>query len=151
MSSEHIFFIQKSLQLAQQAMNNGNHPFGALLVKDSEVLLTAENSVNTDHDPSRHAELNLVQQASLQFSSEILSQCILYTSTEPCAMCAGAIYWVGIPWVVYSCSAEALGDITGGDFVIPCREIFARGKRPVQVTGPILEQESIEIHRQYWH
>ena len=77
-------------------MGNGDHPFGALLVKDGEVVLTAVNTVNTDHDNTRHAELNLVSQAMRQFDADFLADCVLYTSTEPCAMCAGAIYWAGI-------------------------------------------------------
>ncbi len=150
MSPSHEYFIRKCFSLAQRAASSGNHPFGALLVKDGEVLLTAENSIKSDHDITRHAELNLISLATHQFSPKILATSILYTSTEPCAMCAGAIYWSGISQVIFGCSAEALGEITGGEFVIPCRDIFAKGKRPTQVTGPILEAEAIKIHQQFW-
>jgi len=148
--ANHEEFIKNCYRLATSAVQKGNHPFGALLVKDGELILTAENTVNTERDSTRHAELNLVSRAARQFPPEILSQCILYTSTEPCVMCTGAIYWVGIPVIVFGCSAEALGRITNGNFVIPCREILERMKSQIEVIGPILEEEGIEIHKHYW-
>jgi tRNA(Arg) A34 adenosine deaminase TadA len=131
-------------------MQKGNHPFGALLVKDGKVLLMAENTVNSENDCTRHAELNLVSRASQELEPAILSRSILYTSTEPCAMCAGAIYWAGIRTVVYSCSAESIGNIAGGQFVIPCRDIFARAEDQVEVIGPILAEEGAEVHEGFW-
>jgi tRNA(Arg) A34 adenosine deaminase TadA len=143
-------FIREAILLAAQARQHGNHPFGALLVQDGRVILTAENTVNTDHDQTRHAELNLVSTAARQFNSEILANTILYTSTEPCAMCAGAIYWTGIRVVVYGCSAELLGAMADGGLVIPCREIFARGSEAVEVIGPILEDDARKVHEDFW-
>jgi len=102
MSVSHEYFIRESINLSRLAVKHGNHPFGALLVKDGEILLTAENSVESDHDCTCHAELNLISQATRQYSAESLAGCALYTSTEPCAMCAGAIFWAGIPLVVYA-------------------------------------------------
>jgi tRNA(Arg) A34 adenosine deaminase TadA len=149
-TSSHESFIRQTYTLARQAMQRGDHPFGALLVHQGEVVLTAKNSVNSQQDLTRHAELNLVSQSGRQFRDEFLSQCTLYTSTEPCVMCAGAIYWTGIRRVVYGCSAAALGRVTGGQLLIPCRRIFEQGKQPTQVIGPILEEEGFEIHRQFW-
>lgn len=143
-------YMKQAIELAKKAMANGDHPFGALLVKDGQVVLTAVNTVNSEHDITRHAELNLVSQASRQFPHEFLADCTLVTSTEPCAMCAGAIYWSGIRHVVFGCSEAALGQIAGGDFLIPCKEIFARGADPVTVVGPVLEKEATAVHAQYW-
>ena len=146
----HQKFIRECLRLAEQAVHHGNHPFGALLLKDGVVLLTAENTVNSEQDRVGHAELNLIRRASRQLGPEVMAGSTLYTSTEPCPMCAGAIYWAGISTVVFSCSAEALGRITGGEFIIPCREIFARGRRRIEVIGPILEEDSLKIHQGFW-
>jgi tRNA(Arg) A34 adenosine deaminase TadA len=146
----HEKFIKKTYDLAISAQEKGNHPFGALLVIDNQIVLTAENTVNTDHDVTRHAELNLVSKASQQLDEEELSKAVLYTSTEPCAMCTGAIFWAGISHIVYGCSAEALGNIAGGSFVVPCRELLKYGKREVTVTGPILQELGAEIHRNFW-
>lgn len=143
-------FMRQAIALAEQAVDHGNHPFGALLVKDGAVLLTAENSVHTEHDATRHAEMNLVSAATRQFDLETLAASVLYTSTEPCAMCAGAIMWGGIGTVVYGCSAETLGAYTGGTFVVPARDLYARALRRVTVIGPVLEAEASAIHRTYW-
>ncbi len=142
--------MRQAIALAKKAVANGDHPFGALLVKDGAVVLTAVNTVNTDHDVTRHAELNLVSQAARQFAPEFLAECTLVTSTEPCAMCAGAIYWSGISRVVFGCAAATLGQVAGDEFLIPCEEIFARGTRPITVIGPVLEEEGTAVHQQYW-
>jgi tRNA(Arg) A34 adenosine deaminase TadA len=146
----HEFFIRKCYELARSAAARGNHPFGALLAKDGRVVLTAENSVHTDRDCTRHAELNLVSQAVRTLDPTVMSGSTLYTSTEPCAMCSGAVYWAGIRTVVYGCSASALGRIAGGSFVIPCRDIFVRAAFPTVVIGPVLEAEGAEIHERFW-
>jgi len=147
---DHERFIQMALELAQRAVAHGNHPFGALLVKDEKIVLTAENTVNTDTDCTRHAELNLVSRASRELDAQTLSQCTLYTSTEPCAMCAGAIYWADIPRVVYACSERILDDIAGGNLRLPCQEVFARGQRSIEVIGPILETQAAQLHKAFW-
>lgn len=146
----HEALIKKSIALAQQARDKGNHPFGALLVKNGEVILTAENTVHSDQDPTRHAELNLVSRASQQFDPQILEGTILYTSTEPCVMCAGAIYWVGVRQVVFGCSNQALGDLAGLGLGLTCRQVFAQGTQSTEVTGPVLEQEALTVHQGYW-
>ena len=143
-------YMRQAIALAEEAVVNGDHPFGALLVKAGVVVLTAVNTIHTNHDITRHAELNLVSQAARLFSPEFLAECTLVTSTEPCAMCAGAIYWAGISRVVYGCAATTLDQVAGGDFLIPCKEIFARGNRPITVIGPVLEEEATAVHQQYW-
>ena len=146
----HKKFIREAIHLAELAVEHGNHPFGALLVQAGQVILTAENTVNTDHDCTRHAELNLVSLASQKFSLEMLRQATLYTSTEPCAMCCGAIYWAGIPTVVFACSNQTLGTIAEGNLAISSPAIFAHGLRPVEVIGPILEEEAVQMHHTFW-
>ena len=147
---EHEELIRRTIELAAAARGKGNHPFGALLVLDGRILLSAENTVNTDHDITCHAELNLVSRATRQLDPAILAQATLYTSTEPCAMCAGAIYWAAIPTVVFGCPAETLGEMAGASFVIPCRDIFGFGTRQVEVIGPILPEEAAAVHVGFW-
>lgn len=146
----HKHYIEKTYKLAQNALNKGNHPFGALLVVKNEIILSTENTVNSDNDITKHAELNLVSHASQLFESSLFNKAILYTSTEPCAMCSGAIFWAGISTVVYGCSAKKLGEIAGGSFVIPCKDVFQYGDRNITVIGPILEIQGAEIHRGFW-
>ena len=150
--TEHEAFILKTYQLAQSAQAKGNHPFGALLVVDGKIVLTAENSVVSDNDVTRHAELNLVSNAAHTLDPSTLGRSTLYTSTEPCAMCTGAIFWAGISQIVYGCSAVTLGEIAGGAFVVPCRELlkYGRREREVSIIGPLLEDQGAEIHRNFW-
>ncbi|MCC6147324.1 MAG: nucleoside deaminase [Anaerolineaceae bacterium] len=151
MTGTHETFIRKTIELAEQAMERSNEPFGALLVCDGEILLTAESTRFTEHDVTRHAELNLVSMASQELSPETLARSILYSSSEPCAMCAAAIYWAGIPTLVYGWSAEKVAEINGSTFCLPSREVFARGKRPTEVIGPILEDEALKTHQKHWN
>jgi tRNA(Arg) A34 adenosine deaminase TadA len=143
-------FTRQAIELARQARAAGNHPFGALLVVDDEVVLTAENTVMTDRDPTAHAETNLVAKAIQQLSPDRIRRSILYTSCEPCAMCTGKIYWAGIRSVVFALSSEELSAFAGPNFLIPCTELFARGAEMVTVIGPLLLDEAREVHRGYW-
>jgi tRNA(Arg) A34 adenosine deaminase TadA len=148
--AQHEDLIRECYRLAASAVRAGNHPFGALLARDGDILLRAENSVRTEDDPTRHAELNLVQLAIRTLGQDAVRQAVLYTSTEPCVMCVGAIYWAEVPTVVYGCSAEGLGRIAGGSLLVPCRDTLARGRRATTVIGPVLEEEGLEIHRSFW-
>ena len=147
---EHEPFIRRCVALAEEAVRRGNAPFGALLVADGQVRLTACNEVVTTSDSTRHAELALVSDACRRLDAAVLAGSTLYSSTEPCVMCCGAIYWSRIPRVVFGCSAGALGALAGGSLVVPSRELFARGLRRVEVVGPLLESEALRVHREYW-
>ena len=93
-SETDLLHLRAAIEIARQSREHGNHPFGALLVDENgAVLLQAENTVITERDCTWHAETNLMRTASKQFEAERLAKCTLYTSTEPCAMCCGAIYW----------------------------------------------------------
>src|SRR4051812_19974402 len=109
----HYPFVREALVLAEAAVAKGNHPFGALLAKDGKIVLRAENTIFTGSDVTNHAEMNLVRMAVNQYGAEFLGGCVLYTSTEPCAMCTGAIYWAGIRIVVYACAETRLTEIAG--------------------------------------
>jgi len=145
-----VHFIRQAIELAREARSAGNHPFGALLVVDGRVVLTAGNTVNTDRDPTAHAETNLVAQAIKHLSPEEIRRSVLYTSCEPCAMCAGKMYWAGIRSVAYALSAEALAQLAGEDFVIPCKELFGRAADTVAVAGPLLLREARAVHEGFW-
>lgn len=156
MDESHLQHLRRAIEVARRSREHGNHPFGAILVdENNEVILEAENTVNTERDCTGHAETNLIRLATRQFSPETLRKCTLYTSTEPCAMCSGAIHWGQVGRVVYGLSEEGLYAMTGSHpenetMFLPCREIFARSGRPVEVIGPLLEDEAREIHEGFW-
>lgn len=145
-----------AIELARRARSNGNHPFGALLVDAAgNVVLEAENTVVTSRDCTCHAETNLVRLASERFDPDFLKHCTLYTSTEPCAMCAGAIYWANVRRVVFALSNEELHRITGSNpdnvhLDVCCREVFARGDHAVEVSGPHLGEQAQAVHEGFW-
>jgi tRNA(Arg) A34 adenosine deaminase TadA len=141
--------IRRCFELAREAVAAGSHPFGALLARGDEVLLEARNTVAED-GVTGHAELNLVREALASLGRDVVSDCTLYTSTEPCAMCAGSIYWARIPRVVFGCSVEGLHSVTEGTLRLPCREVFACGERPIEVRGPVLAEQGLDVHRDFW-
>jgi tRNA(Arg) A34 adenosine deaminase TadA len=147
----HEPFLREAIALSKSAMANGGEPFGSVLVKDGAVILRAENSVFSGRDMTNHAELNLVKLAAKHYDSTFLADCTLYTSTEPCAMCAGAIYWSGIGRMVFACSETRLGQIAGIGLDVPSRAVLETGARKVTVVGPTdLEEEAAEVHQAFW-
>ena len=151
-----IEHLQAAIAVAWRARQHGNHPFGAVLVdEDNRVVLEAENTVNTRRDSTGHAETNLVRLATRQFSPEELARYTLYTSTEPCCMCAGAIHWSQIGRVVYGLSETDLYELVGPSpehLLLPCREVFAHSKCPIEVLGPAeeLAAEARAVHEGFW-
>jgi tRNA(Arg) A34 adenosine deaminase TadA len=143
-------FARQAIALARQARLAGNHPFGALLVVDGEVTLTAQNTVATDRDPTAHAETNLVAKAIRHLSPDQIRRSVLYSSCEPCAMCVGKMYWAGIRSIAYALPAEELAILAGRDFLIPCAELFGRAAEQVTITGPLLLNEAREVHAAFW-
>jgi tRNA(Arg) A34 adenosine deaminase TadA len=117
---------------------------------DGVIVAEAENTVITDSDVTRHAELNLISAAAGKFSVEERSRMILYASTEPCAMCTGAIVWSGIKNIVYGCSSKLLNQIANGHFTIECRKILEHSNEEYSVEGPLLEEEAVNLHLSYW-
>lgn len=156
MNTADLDHLRTAIEIAQKAREHGNHPFGAILVDEhSQVLLQAENTVVTESDCTGHAETNLMRFASQQFSPEKLSTCTLYTSTEPCAMCAGAIHWGNVRRVVFALSETNFYEMIGPSpehLLLPCREVFGRSQRPVEVIGPAaeLQREARAVHEGFW-
>jgi tRNA(Arg) A34 adenosine deaminase TadA len=150
-------FLRQSFEVARRAHRHGNHPFGSILVSGlGAVLLEVENGFMPDRDMTGHAERLLATKASKQFAANVLSGCTVYSSAEPCAMCAGAIYWAGIGRVVYGLSEKRLKAMIGNHVEnptldLPCRSVFAAGQRPVEVVGPLLEDEAAAVHFGAWH
>lgn len=146
----HEPLIRHAIELARQARDAGNHPFGALLAIDGVVILTAQNTINTDRDPTAHAETNLVAAAIRRLSHDDLRRSVLYTSCEPCAMCVGKMYWAGIRSLVYALPSRELAAMARRDFVVPCAELLALAKDPVTITGPVLPEEARQVHLGFW-
>jgi tRNA(Arg) A34 adenosine deaminase TadA len=150
--------LRRANTVALQAASLGRHPFGAILVgPDHETVLAEQGNIDTVH----HAEATLARTVSLNRAPEFLWGCTLYTTYEPCAMCAGTVYWANIGRLVYGSTEAELLAFTGNHaenptLSLPCREVFGRGQKPVRVFGPIsaesaeLASELAAAHRDFW-
>lgn len=148
-------YLRDAIAAAREARSRGDHPFGAVLVAADGRIIRGLNSVVTEGDPTGHAESNLVRLAARELTADELRESTLYTSTEPCAMCAGAIYWARIPRVVFALSEQGLIEIVSAVsdepvLDLPSREVFARGGDIVDVAGPALEAEAAAVHAGFW-
>jgi tRNA(Arg) A34 adenosine deaminase TadA len=153
---DHETMLRRAFDVAARAGKRGCHPFGAILVgPDGAVLIESENGYLPDRDMTAHAERLLATQASKAYRPDFLAACTMYTSAEPCAMCSGAVYWAGIGRVVFGMTEHSLKTMTGNHaenptLDLPCRTVFAAGQRPVEVIGPLLEDEAAALHRGAW-
>jgi tRNA(Arg) A34 adenosine deaminase TadA len=146
--------LRDAQAVAEQALQAGHHPFGAVLVgPDHETVWLRQGNV----DSVNHAESVLAREAARRWTSDELWGCTLYTTVEPCAMCAGTQYWAHIGRVVYGLSEQHLLAMTGNHaenptLDLPCREVFARGQKAVEVIGAVAEvaDEIAALHRRFW-
>jgi tRNA(Arg) A34 adenosine deaminase TadA len=148
-SLDHESFVRAAIREARDARTAGNPPFGAVLVaSDGTVLGRAGNTEGKTGDCTGHAETNLVRDASRQYDTDRLRRATLYASTEPCAMCTGAIFWARIGRVVFGLRAERLYEMrgeTGRQLHLTCRDVLAHGNHEVEVIGPVLEEEAADV------
>lgn len=155
---KHLQFLKRAIELSKKARAHGNTPFGALLVDDQgNILLEQENIEITEHICTGHAETSLMQRASQQYDKDFLWNCTMYTTAEPCAMCAGATYWTNVGTVVFGMTERKLLELTGSNeqnptFDLPCRDVFAKGQKEITVIGPFpeIEREAAAVHEGYW-
>ena len=141
--------IRQCLELARASVAKGNEPFGALLKKDGRIVMRAENTINGDDNVTHHAETNLLAAVYRQHGSQGAHGATLYTSSEPCPMCCGAIYLMGVSRVVYGLSTERLAAMSGFRDAIRAKAFFALAERKIEVTGPVLEDQAAQVMAQY--
>ena len=152
--AQQLRHLRRANTIARAAMGAGHHPFGALLVApDGDTVLLEQGNV----DAVDHAEAVLAREAARLHPPALLWTCTLVTTVEPCAMCAGTQYWAHIGALVYGMSERDLLAHTGAHpdnptLDLPCRDVFARGQKAVQVIGPVREvhDEIATLHRQFW-
>lgn len=103
---KHEFFLTKAIEKAMENIENGGGPFGAVIVKEGEIIATCGNSVTIDNDPTAHAEVNCIREACKVLNTFDLSDCVIYSSCEPCPMCLSAIYWARIQHIYYAATRK---------------------------------------------
>jgi len=146
--------LRRANEVARRAMSLGRHPFGAILVApDGETVLAEQGNVDTVN----HAESVLARTAALNYRADYLWDCTLVTTAEPCAMCTGTQYWANIGHLVYGMTEKRLLQLTGNHgenptMDLPCRDIFSRGQKAIEVIGPVpeVEAEIAALHQDFW-
>lgn len=149
-----VTHLRAANAVAAASLAAGHHPFGAVLVAaDHRTVLLRQGNV----DSVNHAEAVLARTAASRVLPAELWGCTLYTTVEPCAMCAGTQYWAHIGRVVYGMAESRLLALTGNHadnptLDLPCREVFARGQKPIDVIGPVadVEAEIAALHQDFW-
>lgn len=143
------YFMKKAIVLAMKSRNEGNEPFGAILVKDDEIVMSGENQINTLFDPTHHAEIGLIRKFCMENNIFDLKEYTLYTSCEPCVMCSGAMVWANLHKVVYSVSHDQLAQIAGSNIMISCKEVFQKSPNKPIVVENVLNEEGLKVFDKY--
>jgi tRNA(Arg) A34 adenosine deaminase TadA len=138
--------VRQALALAREAANRGDEPFGSVLVRDGTVVMTASNRIHTAEDIRRHPELHLAYRACRELGPGNRAETAMYTSTEPCPMCAGGLVSAGFERVVYSVSGPELAAFTGNEPPVRSAEIL---DGVTDVTGPVLPDEGRAVHEAF--
>lgn len=107
---KHEAFMREAIRLSVDNVKNGGGPFGAVIVKDGEIISTGVNRVTANHDPTAHAEVSAIREACRKLNTFDLSGCEIYTSCEPCPMCLGAIYWAHLDKIYYGNNKKDASD-----------------------------------------
>ncbi|WP_041233521.1 nucleoside deaminase [Cylindrospermum stagnale] len=135
------------MRLALEEAKKGDAPYGAVIVKDNQVVAVAYNTVRQDSDPSAHAEINVIRSLTTKLKNPSLEGYSIYTTGEPCPMCATACVWTGISEIIYGASIEDLISINQGQINISCEEIIAKSFRTIKVTKGILKTECLKLFK----
>ena len=141
-------FMREAIRLANESVEHGGGPFGAVIVRDGEIIAGSANSVTLDNDPTAHAEVNTIRQACRKLGTYDLSDCVIYTSCEPCPMCLGAIYWAHLRCVFYGNTKKDASAIDFADDFIYKELEKPLGKRSVPFI-PLLRDEAIVSFRNW--
>ena len=144
------FFMQKAIELSAAAVAHGNEPFGAVLVKDGEIVYTNENQIYTLNDPTFHAEMGLLRRFVAETGITDLKDYTMYASCEPCFMCSGAMIWLNLGRLVYGAGNAELEVMLGNPPRESSKLVFANSFRQPEVTGGVLREEALQILEDYF-
>ena len=143
-------FMAEAIRLSREAVKHGNEPFGAVLVKDGEIVYTNENHIYTPHDFTYHAELGLIRSFNEETGINDLSEYTLYSSCEPCFMCSGAMVWAKLGRLVYGASDIDLCRILHEKGSECSRMVFENSGRGPEVTAGLMREESMAVLEEYF-
>jgi guanine deaminase len=141
-------FMQRAINLSRKSVKLGGGPFGAVIVKNGEIIAEASNGVTKNNDPTGHAEINAIRKAAKELQNFDLNGCEIYSSCEPCPMCLGAIYWAGLDQLYFANTKEDAAQIQFDD-----QFIYEEIEKPFQerrlITKQIMRKEAIKAFRDW--
>ena len=143
---DHESHVRRAIELAGEAADRGDRPFGSVLVRDDAVVMAASNRVVTENDVRRHPELHLAYRACRELSPAERAETVMYTSTEPCPMCAGGMRSAGFARVVYSVGGDEVGEFVGESAPVRSAEVL---DGVTEVVGPVLNEEGRAVHEAF--
>ena len=143
-------FMKEAIRLSRLAVEHGNEPFGAVLVKDGEIVFSNENQIYTRHDPTFHGEAGLIREFCAQTAITDLHEYTLYSSCEPCFMCSGTLVWVKLGRLVYGASNMELEKMLGNEGCNCSKIVFENSFWQPQVTEGIQKEEALKILEDYF-
>lgn len=135
------------MHLALAEAKKGDAPYGAVIVKDNEVVAVGHNTVKRDNDPSAHAEINVIRSLTAKLKNPSLEGYSIYTTGEPCPMCATACVWSGLSEIVYGASIQDLVLVNQSQINISCEEVIAQSFRNIKVTKGVLKNECLQLFK----
>ena len=143
-------FMSLAIEEARRGAEQGHGgPFGAVVTRGAEVLASAHNSVLSDNDPTRHAEIKAISLAARKTGSFDLSGCAVYSTTEPCPMCFAAIHWARIGLLVYGTSIEDVKKLGFNEMTITAEKMKAMAGSGLDIRGSFMREECGQLLR-FW-
>ncbi|WP_336772840.1 nucleoside deaminase [Paenibacillus sp. MMO-58] len=143
-------FMREAIKLSKLAVENGNEPFGAVLVKNGEIVYLSENQIYSATDPTFHAEAGLLRRFCAETHITDLREYTMYSSCEPCFMCCGAMVWTKLGRLVFAASDMDLCDLLN-EKGSRCSEIvFGHSHHKPEILGGVLREESLIVLAEYF-
>jgi tRNA(Arg) A34 adenosine deaminase TadA len=142
-------YMRLAIRKAQEGIAAGQSPFGSAIIRLGEVVAVTHNTVWRDGDPTAHAEVNCIRAAARELRTIFLHGCVLYSTTEPCAMCLSAIHWAKIERVVFGATIADAQTAGFSELCISAKDLARQARSPVQVEDGLLRQECAELFQQW--
>lgn len=139
-------WMKRALRSAYEGIRKAEGgPFGAAIVRGSQVIAVAHNTVLKNHDATCHAEVNAIRVASRKLRRFDLSDCVIYSTTEPCPMCFSAIHWARIAKVIFGTSFEDVAKRGFNELYIPSRKMKRDGRSQVRIKSGFMKKECLAL------
>jgi len=135
------------MRLALEEAKQGDSPYGAVIVKDNEVVAKGYNTVKRDCDPSAHAEMNVIRSLTAKIKNPSLEGYTIYATGEPCPMCATVCVWAGVSEIIIGASIKDLILMNQSQIDLSCDEVIAKSFRNIRVTKGVLREECVELFK----